>query len=137
MKHYHRNFYPKLVHGICTICCIPCVCPLRNSILDQPWTPSVPAQQQPHYKLVKYFAYCTVFGSFNSWNNIQLSHKATYSEEIDKTDQVVLDGISENMVALVITGKYDDINITDTTKMGYYVINPFQKPTHYKKWSCG
>ena len=50
------------------------------------------------------------------------SHKETSSEEIDTTYQVLIDGISDHMAVLVHTDKYDDINTTDTTTMGYYVL---------------
>ena len=63
-----------------------------------------------------------MLGSFNNWNTIQLSHKAASSENIDKTNQVVLDRISDNMDTLAQTGKYGAINTKDTTTMGYYVI---------------
>ena len=56
------------------------------------------------------------------WNILQLSYKATSSEEIDKNNQVVVYSISEITVLLVLTGKYGTINTTDTTTMGYYVI---------------
>ena len=60
--------------------------------------------------------------SFNNWSIIYLSHKATYSEVIEKIHQVVLYGISENIAELVQTGKYGAINTTDNTALGYYVI---------------
>ena len=53
---------------------------------------------------------------------MQLQHKATQSEEIDKFYQIVLDGISDNMDVLVKNGKYGAISTTDTTTMGYYVV---------------
>ena len=61
-------------------------------MLNQPWAPGMSAQQQPCYQNVKYCTYWPVLGSFNNWNIIQLSHKATSSEVIEKIDQVVLDG---------------------------------------------
>ena len=36
--------------------------------------------------------------------------------------KVVFGGISDNMSALVQSGKYGAINTTDPTKMGYYVV---------------
>ena len=42
-----------------------------------------------------------MLGYFNNWNIINLSHKATYSEDTDKINQVVLDVISEKITALV------------------------------------
>ena len=39
-----------------------------------------------------------------------------------KNYQVVVDGISDNMDALVQTGQYGGINITYTTTIAYYVI---------------
>ena len=51
-----------------------------------------------------------MLGSFNNWNILKLSHKETYSKEIDKIHQAVLDGIIENMAALVQTDEYGAIN---------------------------
>ena len=34
-KHYHLRFDPKLGHGICAICFIPCACVACTSMLDQ------------------------------------------------------------------------------------------------------
>ena len=60
---------------------------------------------------------------FRNWNIITLSHKATTSEDFEDINRVVLDGISENIASLVKYGNYGVINTTDTTTMGYYVIN--------------
>ena len=62
--------------------------------------------------------YWPVLGSFNNCNILKLSHKAKSSEEIDKINQVLLDVISENISALVQTGKYDAINKIDANIMG-------------------
>ena len=69
-----------------------------------------------------------MLGSFNKWNIIQLSHKATSSEEIEKSYQVVLDDISDNMDAMVKTGKYGAINTTDKYIMLYYLIKFMPDP---------
>ena len=37
-KHYCLRFDPKLGHGICAICRIPCACVAFTSMFDQPWT---------------------------------------------------------------------------------------------------
>ena len=63
-----------------------------------------------------------MLGYFKNWNIIKLWHTETFSEEIDKIHQAVLDGISENMAVLLKTGKYGVINTTCTPTMGYYVI---------------
>ena len=47
-KHYHIRFDPKLVHGTCEICHIPCACIFFTSIMDQTWVPGFPAQKKPH-----------------------------------------------------------------------------------------
>ena len=78
--------------------------------------------QKPQYHPVKDCSYWTVLGSFKKCNIVQFSHKATYSEEIEKVNQVVPCVISYNMDALVQTGQYDGINTIYTTKMVYYVI---------------
>ena len=64
-----------------------------------------------------------MIGYFNNWNVIKLSHKATSREEIDKIYQFVLDGISENMSAMVQIGQYGVIRTKYTATMGHYVIN--------------
>ena len=64
-----------------------------------------------------------MLGYPNNWNIIKLSHEATSSEYIDKMNQVVIDVISKNMAALVQTSDYGDINTTDITMMGYYIIH--------------
>ena len=63
-----------------------------------------------------------MLGSFNNWNIIQLSHKSTSWEEIDKNNKVVIDGISYNVSALVQTGKYGAINTIDATTMLYSTL---------------
>ena len=60
-----------------------------------------------------------MLGFFNTWKIIKLSDKATSSEEIDRINQFLQDGISENMAALLQTTQYGAINIIDTYKMGY------------------
>ena len=49
--------------------------------------------------------------------------KITPSEAFEEIHKVVLDGISYNMASLDQPGKYDAINIADTTTNGSYVIN--------------
>ena len=63
-----------------------------------------------------------MLGYFKKYSIIHFSHKATSSEEIEKSNRFILDGISIDMAILVQTGKYGDINTTDITTMGYYVI---------------
>ena len=59
-----------------------------------------------------------MFGSFNNWNIVQLSHKATSSEEIDKILKVLLYGISENMAAFCRNNEYGAINTIETATIG-------------------
>ena len=94
-------FDPKLLHDTYTICFFPCACNQCTLILDKPWSPCVPPHQRPHYQPVTYFTYYPFLGSFESWNTVKFSHKKTYSKDIDKINQVVLDSISDNMATLV------------------------------------
>ena len=57
-----------------------------------------------------------------NWNIIELSSKSTSSEKFDEINQVVLDGISDNIASLVESGKYGAINTTDTSTNRFYVI---------------
>ena len=117
-NHSHMRFDPKLVHGTCLVCLIPCACPPCTSMIGQPWYPGMSAHKQLRYQPVKYCTYWTVLGSFNNWDIIQLSHKETSSQEIDKINQAVLDGVRDNMASLEKYGKYGSINTTDTTSCG-------------------
>ena len=51
-----------------------------------------------------------------------MSHKSTPYDAFDEIHNVVLDRISDNMTSLVESGKYGEINTTDTTTNGFYVI---------------
>ena len=42
-----------------------------------------------------------MLGSFNTWNVIQFTNKATINKNFDAVHKFVLDGISDNMSALV------------------------------------
>ena len=50
-----------------------------------------------------------------------MSQKSAPYDEFVEINQVVLDGISDNMDSLVESGKYVAINTTDATKNGFYV----------------
>ena len=126
-KHYHVCFYPKLGHVPCEIHSIPFTCTQLTSTLDKPWNTGVSQHHQPRYQPVKYCTYWIVLGSFNNWKIIQFSYKSTPGEYLNKIQQVKHDRISYNMDALVQTLQYGDINTTDTTTMGYYVIKFFSE----------
>ena len=51
-----------------------------------------------------------------------MSPKSKPFQAFEEIHQVVLDGISDNMAALVQTGKYGAINTYDTTTNEFYVI---------------
>ena len=121
-KHYHLRFVPKLVNGVCAICCIPYACVAGTSILDKPWISGIPSYKQARYKPVTKFTDWPVLGYFNYWNIIQLSQKSTPYDVFDEIHCVVLDGISDNMASLVESVKYGAIKKTYTTTNGFYVI---------------
>ena len=66
-------------------------------------------------------------------NIIQLSQKSTPSDAFDEIQQVVLDGIRDNVDSLVESGKYGSINTTYTTTNGFYLSSYHQKHIHYMK----
>ena len=86
-KHYQMCFDTKLGHEMRAICRIPCTCSPCKYMLNQPWTPGMPEQQQPHCQPVRDSTYWHVLGSFENCSNIQLLHEAPSSEEIDKIIQ--------------------------------------------------
>ena len=52
----------------------------------------------------------------------QFTNKTITNEEYDAFHKVVLDGISDNVSAILYNGKYGTINTADPTTMGYYVV---------------
>ena len=83
-------------------------------MIDTPWISGIPSDKQDRYKPITKCTYWTVLGYFNNWNIILLSQKSNTSDAFDEIDQVILDRISDNMALLVESGKYGDINTTDT-----------------------
>ena len=82
-------------HYIMFLCCI-----YINA--RKPWISGIPLDSQEHYKPVTKCTYFPVLGSFKNWNIIQLSQNSTPSDTFDETNQVVIDGISDNMESLVV-----------------------------------
>ena len=91
-------------------------------MLDKPWIAGTPSEKQERYKPVTKCTYWPVLGELKNWNIIELLSKSTSSETFDEINQVVLDGISDNMESLVESGKYRATNTTDTSNNGFYVI---------------
>ena len=105
-KHYHLRFDPKLAMRECAISRIPCACVACTSILEKPWISGISSDKHERYKPVTKCTYWPLLGSFNNWENIQLSSKSTSSDTFYEIHQVVLDGISDNMASLFESGKY-------------------------------
>ena len=87
-------------------------------MIDKPWVRVFTPQQQPSYQPVINCTYWKVLVSFNNWNIIKFPHKETTSEVFEGINQVVINGISDNMASFVKSGKYSAINEIDTTTMG-------------------
>ena len=51
-----------------------------------------------------------------------MSQRSTYFDVFDEIHQVVLDEISDHMTSSVQSEKYVDINTSDTSKNGIYVM---------------
>ena len=134
-KNYHLRFDPKLGMGVCEIRRIPCACVTCTSMLDKPSIYVISSDKQEHYKPVTKCTYWPLLGAFNNWNIIQFSSKSTSSDTFDEIHQVVLDGISDNMVSLVESGTYGAINTTYTSTNGFYVIM-FTSGTYTLQGSC-
>ena len=108
--------------GKCAIHCIQCAYVACTSMLDKAWISCIPSDKQDRYKPVTKCTYWPVLGVFNNWNIIELLSKSKSTDTFDEIHQVVLDGISDNIVSLVESGKYGSINTTDTNTNGFYVI---------------
>ena len=82
-------------------------------MLYKPWISDIPPDEQERYKPVTKCNYWPVLDSVNNCKIIELSQNSASSDTFDEIYQVVLDGISDNMVSLVESGKYGAINTTD------------------------
>ena len=82
-------------------------------MLDKSWIIGFTPQKQLRYQPVAYCSYWPFIGSFNNWNIITLSHKATTSEAFEDIHKVLLDVSSDSMDSLVKYGKYGAINTTE------------------------
>ena len=114
-KHYHLQFDPKLCHGICEICRIPCACVACTSMLDKSWISGIQSMKQACYQPVTNCTYWPVLGSYNNCNIIELTPKSIPFEAFDEMHKVVIYGISENMASLVQLCMYCAINTADNT----------------------
>ena len=74
-----------------------------------------------------------MLGSFNNWNIIKWSHKATMSEAFEEIHRVVIYDLCNNMALLVQSGKYGDTDTTYYITMGYYAIESFSETYTSKK----
>ena len=117
-NHYHMQFDPEIGHDIFIICPIPCACAEFTYMLEKPSVRGFTPQQQPSYQPVINCTYWKALVSFNNWNIIKFPHKETTSEVFEDINQVVINGISDNMASFVKSGKYSAINEIDTTTMG-------------------
>ena len=90
---------------------------------DKTWSLGVSHNDQHHYQIVLDCTYWPLLGSFNNWNIINFTNKGTSSENFDDINKIVLDGMSDNMYYLVQTGKYDEMNTTDTKKWDVMSLN--------------
>ena len=79
-------------------------------------------QKKDNYKPVTECTDWTVLGPLINWDIIQFPHHSTPNDAFNEIQQVVLDGISDNMALLFESGKYGAINTTDTTTNLFYVI---------------
>ena len=62
-NHYHLSFDPKLGHGICVICRIPCAWVACTSMLEQPHISDSSSKKQARYKPITNCTYWTFPGS--------------------------------------------------------------------------
>ena len=98
------------------------MCIFHTKMLDNPWVIVSDPTRQSCYQPVEGSTYWTVLCIFHDYNSIQFTDKTTTSEEIDSVHKVVLDGISDNMSALVQNGKHSAINTEDPTTVSNYVV---------------
>ena len=121
-KNYHLSFDPKLGHGFCAICHIPCACVSCVSILDKPWISDFHSVKQARYQLFTKWTYWPVLGSYNNCNIIELTPISTPFEAFDEIHKIVLDRLSENEDPLFQSGMYGAINTYDITTNAFFII---------------
>ena len=93
-------------------------------MLDKPCISVTPSKKQARYQPVIYCTYWPVLVPYNNWNIIEITPKPTPFDYFDEINQVVIDGVCDNMESLVQSGIYGAINIDYTTTTVLYLI-PF------------
>ena len=91
-------------------------------MLEKNWIYGIPLYIIELYKPVTKCTYWPVIGPFKNWKIIKLSQNSTPYDALDEIQQVVLDGIGDNMDSIVELGKYVAINITEITTNVFDVI---------------
>ena len=122
IKNYHLRLDHTLGNGKCSIRWIPYAYIFFTNMLYRPWVIGRDPTRQTLYQPVGYCTYWPVLGFFKNCSIIQFTNKTTIDEDFDAVHKFLLDGISDDMSALVQNGKYGTINTVDSTIMGYYVI---------------
>ena len=97
-------------------------------MLYKPWVIGSDPNRQPRYQPVEYCTHFPMLGSFNRWNITKFTNKTTTNKDFDSVRKVALDGISDNIYALVQNLKYDAINTAYTTIMGCCVVELLPEP---------
>ena len=54
-----------------------------------------------------------MLGTLKNWNIIKSTNKITFNEDFYQINEIVIDGISENIYSLLQTGKHGAISTTD------------------------
>ena len=96
-------------------------------MLEKPWISDIHSTKQVRYQPVTNCTYWPVLGLYNNCNIFELTPKSIPFEAFDEINNVVLDGISENMASLVQSGMYGAINTDDNKANGFYVIQLFSE----------
>ena len=73
-------------------------------MLDKPWYICSEPNRQPLYQPVEDCTYWPILLSLNNWEIILFTNKTITTEDFYSVHKVVLDGISDNMSALVHNG---------------------------------
>ena len=106
VNHDHMWLDMKLVYVTCAKHQITYTRFACTSMIDQLWPPFIAPLHKLRYQPVQYCTYWPVLGCFNNWNEIKFSNKTTTIEYFSEIHQVVIDGISNNILYLIESGKY-------------------------------
>jgi hypothetical protein len=126
---YNIRTDPELGLGTAAVRRIPCCCEACVTQLKKPWRPGTPAKEQERYEQNRNCQWWSIFEGENDWNIIKcVPGKEANPEQIEETQDVVLEGLATMMAETVEVGGNGAFLADDDRYDGYYIVRWTSSP---------